>query len=293
MFASLINFLNMIKSKNFKSRWGSYVVTFSILASVSFATVAPIIVSTVFAGCPPGRTSVIHNEGMGDAEWEECVTRSSPTTSATNFRSLLAILQNVIDAVIPFLVGLAVMLIIYGILSFISKAADEEKRTEAKNFIIWGIIGIFVMVSIWGLVNILVGTFGFGASNTPQVVTDTYGKAYDASGREITDRAAVLAKKPTTVIDLITRINLIGSYVLPFLIGIGFFILIFGIVGYIRQGDNEEKRAEGRMFIIWGIVSIFVMLSIWGFVNILVNTFNLENTLPVTSIPDLIPEYKP
>ena len=52
-------------------------------------------------------------------------------------------------------------------MSFISKAADEEKRTEAKNFIIWGIIGIFVMVSIWGLVNILTGTIRFGDNTGP------------------------------------------------------------------------------------------------------------------------------
>src|SRR3989338_5008770 len=279
----------MIKRKKLFSRWGSYLVTLSMFISVSFAVVAPFFVpSEVFGQTPPYKKFLGYENGIAVYGLE-----TPPTTSATNFRSLIAIFQNIIDAVIPFLVGLAVMLVLYGIVGFISHAADEEKRTEAKNFIIWGIIGIFVMVSIWGLVNILVGTFGFGSSNTPQVVTDTYGKAYDARGVEITDRATVLAKKPTTVVDLITRINLIGSYVLPFLIGIGFFILIFGIVGYIRQGDNEEKRAEGRMFIIWGIVSIFVMLSIWGFVNILVNNFNLENTLPVTSIPDLIPDYKP
>ncbi|MBU6390580.1 hypothetical protein KGQ31_03475, partial [Patescibacteria group bacterium] len=95
----------------------------------------------------------------------------------------------------------------------------------------------------------------------------------------------VLATQPTTLVELITRVNVIGSYVIPFLIGIGVFIVIFGIVNYIRQGDNEEKRAEGRMFIIWGIVSIFIMLSVWGFVNILVHSFSLDQAIP--KIPDL------
>jgi hypothetical protein len=32
---------------------------------------------------------------------------------------------------------------------------------------LWGLIGFFVMVSIWGLVNILTGTVSFGNNNGP------------------------------------------------------------------------------------------------------------------------------
>ena len=202
----------------------------------------------------------------------------------TDAASLIAVLEMIINAVVPFLVGLAVLLIIYGIVGYISKADDEEKRTEAKNFIIWGIIGVFVMVSVWGLVNILVSTFFFG-DNTNNIVITTY-----------TQQGDLRTTPPATLMDLIGQVNAVGSgYVIPFLIGIGFFILLIGIVGYIRHGDNEEKRAEGRMFIIWGIISIFVMLSIWGFVNILVNTFNLNNKLPTGAIPviPLLPTTPP
>lgn len=64
-------------------------------------------------------------------------------------------LQNIINVIIPFIVGLAVLVIIWGIFSFISSAGDEEARAKAKSFIIWGIIGVFLMLSVWGLVNIL------------------------------------------------------------------------------------------------------------------------------------------
>ncbi len=76
-----------------------------------------------------------------------------------NFSTLINRLDNVINLVIPFIVGLAVLVIIYGIFSFISSAGDEEKRATAKQFIIWGIIGVFVMLSVWGLVSILVNSF--------------------------------------------------------------------------------------------------------------------------------------
>ncbi|KKU67316.1 MAG: hypothetical protein UX89_C0016G0019 [Parcubacteria group bacterium GW2011_GWA2_47_16] len=273
----------MIKRKKLFSRWGSYLVTLSMFISVSFAVVAPFFVpSEVFGQTPPYTKFLGYENGIAVYGLE-----TPPTTSATNFRSLMAILQNIIDAVIPFLVGLAVMLVIYGIVGFISHAADEEKRTEAKNFIIWGIIGIFVMISIWGFVNILVKTFNLDPS--ANIATDRYGVARDAYGNVIDNTSAVLGTKPGTVIDLITRVNVIGARIIPFLISIAVFIVILGLVGYIRQGDNEEKRAQGKMFIIWGIVSIFVMLSIWGFVNILLGSFNLNNAVPNIEPLPLIP----
>src|SRR3989338_3739048 len=169
----------MIKRKKLFSRWGSYLVTLSMFISVSFAVVAPFFVpSEVFGQTPPYTKFFGYENGIAVYGLE-----TPPTTSATNFRSLIAIFQNIIDAVIPFLVGLAVMLVLYGIVGFISHAADEEKRTEAKNFIIWGIIGIFVMVSVWGLVNILVKTFNLDGGAT--VATNTYGTARDAYGNVI------------------------------------------------------------------------------------------------------------
>ena len=187
----------------------------------------------------------------------------------TDISSVIGRITNILNIFVPFLVGLAVLLIIYGIVGYISQAADEEKRKEAKNFVMWGIIAVFVMISIWGLVNILVNTFNLNTST--RVVTDTYGAPVALT---------TLPNTPTTVPELINRINAVGSYVLPFLISIAVFILILGIVNYVRQGDNEEKRAEARMFILWGVISIFLMLSIWGLVNILIKTFALDNTIP-------------
>lgn len=90
------------------------------------------------------------------------------TSSATNAFSLIKILQNIVDTIIPFVVGLAVLVFIYGVFNFITSAGDEEARANAKQFIIWGIIGIFVMVSVWGLVKILSGTFNLNtAVNIP------------------------------------------------------------------------------------------------------------------------------
>ncbi|MSU55253.1 MAG: hypothetical protein EXS46_01785 [Candidatus Taylorbacteria bacterium] len=175
-------------------------------------------------------------------------------------------INRILNYIIPFLVGLAVFLIIYGILGYISKAADEEKRKEAKDFIMWGVLGVFAMISVWGFISIVVNSFNL--DNSTSIVSNRY------------PGATIPSTQPTNLVDLIGRVNGLMNATIPFLIGLGVFLIIFGIFNYIRQGANEEKRAEARMFILWGVISVFVMLSVWGFVNILLNTFKFDNTVP-------------
>lgn len=72
---------------------------------------------------------------------------------------LLDIVQGIIDKLVPFIIGLAVFIIVWGIFGYISHSADEEKRAQARQFIVWGVVGVFCMLSIWGFVNILYNTF--------------------------------------------------------------------------------------------------------------------------------------
>ncbi len=46
-------------------------------------------------------------------------------------------------------------------------AGGEDDKSIAKTHIIWGVIGLFIMVSIWGLVSILRHTFDLGGNSTP------------------------------------------------------------------------------------------------------------------------------
>jgi len=74
------------------------------------------------------------------------------------------------NAVVPLLFALAIAGFIYGIIKYFLSADNEEQKKAGKNFMIWGIVAIFVMVSIWGLVGILSGTFLSGSPNTGGVI---------------------------------------------------------------------------------------------------------------------------
>jgi len=103
------------------------------------------------------------------------IAAKSSTLDTSGVGGFIIQVNRVINYIVPFLVGLAVLVVIYGVFSFISNAADEEARASAKQFIIWGVIGIFIMLSVWGLVSILENTFTFqknsAAITVPSVQT--------------------------------------------------------------------------------------------------------------------------
>lgn len=74
--------------------------------------------------------------------------------------------------------------------------------------------------------------------------------------------------------------------ILFFALAVVFFL--YGILKYIASGDNEDSRKSSKQVMIYGIIGLFVMVSFWGFVNILINTFELD-TYPYVEVPYLPP----
>ncbi len=90
-------------------------------------------------------------------------TDSCSATLAT-FADIVGFIVCVINRfIIPILVTLAVGLFLYGIAVFILNAGNTEERAHGRQFMIWGIIALFTLVSVWGILKFLAITFGFGA----------------------------------------------------------------------------------------------------------------------------------
>lgn len=76
----------------------------------------------------------------------------------------------------------------------------------------------------------------------------------------------------------ITIFNLL-NFIIPVLVILGVVLFIISVLRYIFSSSDEDK-ATARKNMIWGIIGLFVMVSIWGLVNVLANTFDLNNTMP-------------
>jgi hypothetical protein len=76
-------------------------------------------------------------------------------------------------------------------------------------------------------------------------------------------------------------INFINTVAVPVLFAIAFIVFLFGVFQYFILGrGNEEAAQQGRSLMLWGLIGFFLMIAVWGLVNILVGTFNLNTAVP-------------
>lgn len=69
---------------------------------------------------------------------------------------------------VPVIFALAFIVFLYGIArAYIFSVGDEEAVKSGHKLILWGIVGFVVMISIWGLVNVVANTFGLAGSYAP------------------------------------------------------------------------------------------------------------------------------
>lgn len=60
------------------------------------------------------------------------------------------------------------------------------------------------------------------------------------------------------------------------IVSLAVFGFMWGIVKFIFNAGNEKARSEGRAFMLYGILTLFVMTSMWGLVNILSSSLSIE-----------------
>ncbi len=63
--------------------------------------------------------------------------------------------------VVPVIFAFAFAAFVWGVLNyFFLHGGDETKRSEGRQFVFWGILGMVVLFSVWGFVNIVLSTLG-------------------------------------------------------------------------------------------------------------------------------------
>lgn len=67
------------------------------------------------------------------------------------------------------LIALTVLTFLYGLMKYMYKGqSSDTARSEGRKLMLWGIIGLFVMTSVWGLVTILASVIGHNGVVIPQ-----------------------------------------------------------------------------------------------------------------------------
>ena len=83
------------------------------------------------------------------------------TSTDDAFTSLLRkIVDNIVNPIIYLVVALAVVYFLWGVFNFIKNADNADKRSEGYQHMIWGVIGVFIMISARGIIFLILKTMG-------------------------------------------------------------------------------------------------------------------------------------
>lgn len=84
-------------------------------------------------------------------------------TPPNDLKGLINIFIDIINPLIFVLAGLSLFIFFKGLLSFIIDSDDTKKLEEGKDLMKWGLLGLFIMLSLWGILSFFSGSFGFGS----------------------------------------------------------------------------------------------------------------------------------
>jgi len=88
--------------------------------------------------------------------------QSGAPNSPSNFAAAACIVVKLALDFIPYLFILTAGAFLMGLIKYISHGDNEEKMSEGRKMMVYGILGFFMMVSIWGILGLFTNSFGLG-----------------------------------------------------------------------------------------------------------------------------------
>src|SRR3989344_3442874 len=81
--------------------------------------------------------------------------------AAGGITGLVTGIKAVINILVPLAIVIAVVIVIWGAFQIIIGGSDEEARKAGRGKILWGLIGLFLLLAAWALVSIVINSVSF------------------------------------------------------------------------------------------------------------------------------------
>jgi uncharacterized membrane protein YidH (DUF202 family) len=75
----------------------------------------------------------------------------------------------------------------------------------------------------------------------------------------------------------------ISESIMPLLVALAVLGFVWGVIQYFLNPENEKEREKGKTFMLWGLIALFMIVSFWGVVSLLGNTFGVKTVIPQLS----------
>lgn len=87
-----------------------------------------------------------------------------------SFKEFAELAVRILQSFIALLFASLAVGLVYGVVLFFANADNEQKRSEIKQYLLWGVIGVIVVMGIWGILALLrESIFGTGVVGIPQL----------------------------------------------------------------------------------------------------------------------------
>lgn len=73
----------------------------------------------------------------------------------------------IVNPLITLLFAIAFLVFFWGMFTFIRGYEDDTKRNDGKRHMLWGVVGIFIMVAVFGIMRLIAGPFGVSPDLIP------------------------------------------------------------------------------------------------------------------------------
>ena len=85
-----------------------------------------------------------------------------------------------------------------------------------------------------------------------------------------------------------------NNVLIPFIIGIGFLVFVWGMFQYfIAGGANDEAKEKGKSLMIWATVGFLMIIIFWGIINLLAASTGLNEAQNAALTPKVVPPPAP
>lgn len=61
----------------------------------------------------------------------------------------------------------------------------------------------------------------------------------------------------------------------------GFFLFVYGLVEFLWNLNEGGDNKEGKAHMVWGVVGMVIMVSVYGILSLATNTFGIDMSNPV------------
>jgi hypothetical protein len=76
----------------------------------------------------------------------------------------------IVNPIIQVAFAVAVVIFVYGVFEFVRGADAPETRTQGQQHMLWGLVGLTIMVAVFTIMKILMNTLGINGSDIPEIL---------------------------------------------------------------------------------------------------------------------------